>query len=228
MSGAHTKAHKLFQNFDPLIKASATGLPSLSSFLHELRPVMDGLDPFLANFNRWCAGWTTRRRWSPTPLQPVLIDRRLPADSARPERPAPPLEADDDLHSESLSVYQNRITTNRGNGYLQPFAIGSMVPTQNGEIFPAHDCNNTFGGHEVLYVPQGHNSGRRRCPQSRAASSRPPRLSSRAARASFAPNYDVNANHCPRAVRPRTRRAPSPRTSRRSSVAGRSSDHPDQ
>src|SRR3954447_26223250 len=50
------KAHKLFQNLDPLIKASATGLPSLSSFVHELRPVMDGLDPFLANFNplvRW-------------------------------------------------------------------------------------------------------------------------------------------------------------------------------
>src|SRR5215216_2211406 len=50
------KAHKLFQNLDPLIKVSATGLPSLSSFLHELRPVMDGLDPFLANFNplvRW-------------------------------------------------------------------------------------------------------------------------------------------------------------------------------
>src|SRR5829696_5573304 len=34
------KAHKLFQNLDPLIKVSATGLPSLSSFLHELRPVM--------------------------------------------------------------------------------------------------------------------------------------------------------------------------------------------
>src|SRR4051794_4487083 len=50
------KAHKLFKNLDPLIKASATGLPSLSSFLRELRPVMDGLDPFLANFNplvRW-------------------------------------------------------------------------------------------------------------------------------------------------------------------------------
>ena len=50
------KAHKLFQNLDPLIKASATGLPSLSSFVRELRPVMDGLDPFLANFNplvRW-------------------------------------------------------------------------------------------------------------------------------------------------------------------------------
>src|SRR5829696_190998 len=34
------KAHKLFQNLDPLIKVSATGLPSLSSFLRELRPVM--------------------------------------------------------------------------------------------------------------------------------------------------------------------------------------------
>ena len=49
-------ARKLFKNFDPLIKASSTGLPSLRNFVHELRPVMDGLDPFLANFNpilRW-------------------------------------------------------------------------------------------------------------------------------------------------------------------------------
>src|SRR5262249_33664255 len=49
-------ARSLFKNFDPLIKASATGLPSLGSFVRELRPVMDGLDPFLANFNplvRW-------------------------------------------------------------------------------------------------------------------------------------------------------------------------------
>src|SRR5262249_25509723 len=33
--------------------------------------------------------------------------------------------------------------TNRGNGYLQPFAIGSFFPTSQAEIFPNHDCDNT-------------------------------------------------------------------------------------
>ena len=50
------KAHKLFENLDPLIKASATGLPVAEQLPSRAPPVMDGLDPFLANFNpvvRW-------------------------------------------------------------------------------------------------------------------------------------------------------------------------------
>jgi hypothetical protein len=45
--------------------------------------------------------------------------------------------------SESLSIHQERLATNRGNGYLQPFAIGSFFPSTQGEIFPSHDCDNT-------------------------------------------------------------------------------------
>ena len=45
--------------------------------------------------------------------------------------------------NESLSVYPQRLNTNRGNGYLQPFAIGSFFPTTQAEIFPDHDCDNT-------------------------------------------------------------------------------------
>ena len=92
-------ARKLFKNFDPLIKASATGLPSLQGFVRELRPVMDGLDPFLANFNpllRWLdyqAPVVGR-----LPLQPVILDGRLPAVPGGTERPASPLASDDHLH----------------------------------------------------------------------------------------------------------------------------------
>ena len=93
------KAHKLFENLDPLIRASATGFPSLSSFLRELRPVMDGLDPFLAEPQPGgpLARLSGARRHR-LPLQPVVLDRRLPAHPGGPERAAPPLAADDDLH----------------------------------------------------------------------------------------------------------------------------------
>jgi ABC-type transporter Mla subunit MlaD len=149
------KAHKLFQNLDPLIKASATGLPSLSSFLRELRPVMDGLDPFLVNFNPLV-------RWLDYQAPVVTDFLANPSSSTADFLPfqsgqSSPLHLSRQMTiftSETLSVYQNRLTTNRGNGYLQPFAIGSQRPTQNAEIFPSHDCNNTFGGHEVLYVPK--------------------------------------------------------------------------
>jgi ABC-type transporter Mla subunit MlaD len=138
------EARTLFQNFDPLIKASATGLPSLSSFLRELRPVLDNLDPFLANFN-------PAIRWLDYQA-PVLTDFLAGPSSSttdflptRPDQSAP-------LHlsrqmtiftSETLSIYQQRLATNRGNGYLQPFAIGSFFPSTQGEVFPSHDCNNT-------------------------------------------------------------------------------------
>jgi ABC-type transporter Mla subunit MlaD len=137
-------ARQLFKNFDPLIKASATGFPSLASFVRELRPVMDGFDPFLANLNPVV-------RWLDYQA-PVLTDfLSNPASATAGYLPTQPGQSAP-LHlsrqmtiftSETLSIYQNRLNTNRGNGYLQPFAIGSFFPTTQAEIFPNHDCDNT-------------------------------------------------------------------------------------
>ena len=149
------KAHKLFQNLDPLIKASATGLPSLSSFLRELRPVMDGLDPFLANFNplvRWLdyqapvvTDFLSNPSSSTADFLPFQSGQNAPLHLSRQMTIFTP---------ETLSVYPTRLTTNRGNGYLQPFAIGNPYSSTQGEIFPSHDCNNTFAGQQVLHIPK--------------------------------------------------------------------------
>jgi phospholipid/cholesterol/gamma-HCH transport system substrate-binding protein len=138
------KAHKLFENFDPLIKASATGFPSLGSFLRELRPVMDGLDPFLQNLDpvvRWLdyqapvvTDFLSNPSSSTADFLPTQSGQNAPLHLSRQMTI---------FTNESLSVYPQRINTNRGNGYLQPFAIGSLFPTTQGEIFPSHDCNNT-------------------------------------------------------------------------------------
>jgi phospholipid/cholesterol/gamma-HCH transport system substrate-binding protein len=148
------KAHKLFQNLDPLIKASATGLPSLSSFLRELRPVMDGLDPFLGNFNPLV-------RWLDYQAPVVTDFLSNPSSSTADFLPtqsgqSSPLHLSRQMTiftSETLSVYQKRLASNRGNGYLQPFAIGNPYSSSQGEIFPSHDCNNTFGGQPVTSNP---------------------------------------------------------------------------
>ena len=120
------KAHKLLQNLDPLIKASATGLPSLSSFVRELRPVMDGLDPLLANFNplvRWVdyqapvvTDFLSNPASSVSDFLPFQAGQNAPLHLSRQMTIFTP---------ETLSVYPTRLSTNRGNGYLQPFAIGS-------------------------------------------------------------------------------------------------------
>jgi ABC-type transporter Mla subunit MlaD len=158
------EATTLFQNLDPLIKASATGFPSLSSFLRELRPVMDNLDPFLANFNPLL-------RWLDYQAPVVTDFLANPSSSTAdflPEKPgqSAPLHLSRQMTiftTESLSVYgqlpippfDKRLVTNRGNGYLQPFAIGNFKSTTNAEIFPSHDCDNTFGGQEVHYTSSG-------------------------------------------------------------------------
>ena len=147
-------ARKLFKNFDPLIKASHTGLPSLSSFVRELRPVMDGLDPFLANFNPLL-------RWLDYQAPVVTDFLSNPSSSTADFLPfqagqSAPLHLSRQMTiftAESLSIYQKRLATNRGNGYLQPFAIGSFYPSTQAEIFPSHDCNNTFGGQPVTHNP---------------------------------------------------------------------------
>jgi len=147
-------ARKLFKNFDPLIKASATGLPSLQGFVRELRPVMDGLDPFLANFNPLL-------RWLDYQAPVVTDFLANPSSSTADFLPfqagqSAPLHLSRQMTiftSESLAVYKNRIATNRGNGYLQPFAIGGFYPSTQAEIFPSHDCNNTFGGQPVTHSP---------------------------------------------------------------------------
>ncbi len=147
------KAHKLFQNLDPLIKASATGLPSLSSFLRELRPVMDGLDPFLDNFNPFV-------RWLDYQAPVVTDFLSNPSSSTSDFLPfqsgqSSPLHLSRQMTiftSETLSVYQKRLASNRGNGYLQPFAIGNPYSSSQAEIFPSHDCNNTFGSQPVTHT----------------------------------------------------------------------------
>ena len=147
-------ANRLFKNLNPLVKASHTGLPSLSSFVRELRPVMDGLDPFLSNFNpllRWLdyqapvvTDFLANPSSSTADFLPFESGQNAPLHLSRQMTI---------LTAESLSIYQQRLQTNRGNGYLQPFAIGNFNSTRQAEIFPSHDCNNTFGGQQVTHNP---------------------------------------------------------------------------
>jgi phospholipid/cholesterol/gamma-HCH transport system substrate-binding protein len=192
------KAHKLFQNFDPLIKASATGLPSLSSFLRELRPVMDGLDPFLDNFNplvRWLdyqapvvTDFLSNPSSSTADFLPTQSGQNAPLHLSRQMTI---------FTAESLSIYQQRLATNRGNGYLAPFAIGSPFPSMNGEIFPSHDCNNTFGGQQVLRIPSGGSVPAGTAPQSESGQFPASSLVNPTSPSDVAPNSDVDANPLP-------------------------------
>jgi phospholipid/cholesterol/gamma-HCH transport system substrate-binding protein len=140
-------ARRLFNNLDPLIKASATGLPALRSFLDELRPVMVNLDPFLANFNPivryldYYAPVVTDFLANPAAgtagaLPPI-------ASQTEPRHLSRQLSNLTEPNAESLSVWNSRIRTNRGNGYLMPFSLANPNVADQGAVFPNFDCENT-------------------------------------------------------------------------------------
>jgi hypothetical protein len=57
------------------------------------------------------------------------------------------------FNAESLSIWPERLRTNRGNGYLLPGAIANPRSASEGEVFPNHDCartGSTRPGGEVL------------------------------------------------------------------------------
>ena len=201
------EARTLFQNLDPLIKASATGLPSLSSFLRELRPVMDHLDPFLANFNPLL-------RWLDYQAPVVTDFLANPSSSTADFLPfksgqSAPLHLSRQMTiftSESLSIHQTRLNTNRGNGYLQPFAIGNLKSTTNDEIFPSHDCDNTLNNGdagEIHYTSSGAGvhptgiGGPTVPPQSESGMFPPSSLVTPLSPAFIAPFSDIDANPTP-------------------------------
>ena len=135
----------LFKKLDPLIDASEKGLPALERFLGPdgLRPVLDALDPFLANFNpalRYLAAY--RKTAADFLIGPSIAlagtTNTAPADAPAPRHYLKQLAY---LSAEALSIHPERLAANRGNAYPPPEYI--TLP-ENGPrgIFPEFDCKN--------------------------------------------------------------------------------------
>jgi phospholipid/cholesterol/gamma-HCH transport system substrate-binding protein len=152
-------ARRLFINLNPLVDAAIRGLPALRDILDEARPALKNLDPFLANLNpivryldyAWpvATDFITNIPAATSGYLPAGTDQAVVRNISRQMGIISP---------ESLSIYPTRLPTNRGNGYLQPYAIGTPNSTHQGELFPNHDCDNTgasggLGGGQVTRDP---------------------------------------------------------------------------
>ena len=140
---ASPRTRRLFQNVGPLIKASETGLPALRDTLAELQPVTRRWTPSSPTSTRSSATWTSAPPASPT-SSPTLPPRRpglppIPGQTS-PRHISRQLGI---ISPETLSIHQQRLPTNRGNGYIQPFGIGNPFSASQNELFPSHDCDNT-------------------------------------------------------------------------------------
>jgi phospholipid/cholesterol/gamma-HCH transport system substrate-binding protein len=136
----------LFLKMDELVDVSREGLPAMRSFVRHLRPVLDRLDPFLANLVpvvRFLGFYKEQTAdFLVGPAQ--ALSASLPP---LPGQPAPRHRLRQLSHqsTESLSIHQVRLPTNRGNGYLTPRALNSFSAAVGG-IWPNFDCKNTNYG----------------------------------------------------------------------------------
>jgi hypothetical protein len=133
----------LFINLGKLQDASIKGYPALRGTLNGLTPVLDQLDPFLANLNpilrylQFQKGSVVDFLMAPG----VALSGQY---VGQPGDPAPRhgLRQLGYVGQEALSIYPSRLPTNRGNAYLPPGALNSYGSAKNG-IFANFDCKNT-------------------------------------------------------------------------------------
>jgi hypothetical protein len=122
-----------------------------AGLLELLRPVLDRLDPFLANLNpviRYLGYFKTEITnfitAPPAGISGVLACPLTDAKCKHLPAPRHALRQLSYTSQESLSIQPKRLDTNRGNGYLQPHALNNFSAAKHG-IFPNFDCKPSGG-----------------------------------------------------------------------------------
>jgi len=141
----------LFLDLDVLTQASEKGFPAVADTLRGLRPVLDNLDPFLAQLTP-VVSWLRYYRTSITDFlqgPSVGISGTLEPEPGQPSaRHA--LRQLGYITAETLAVYPNRLPENRGNGYIEPYdkIAGEGLASKRG-IFPNFDCDHIGGERDL-------------------------------------------------------------------------------
>lgn len=143
---------RFFRGLDVLIAASRRGFPALRRTIDGLRPVLAAVDPTLANLNPMVRYLKAQRSTVTDFLAgpPAALAGSVPtsnpefAPGANPPAPMHMLRELSYLSAQNVSVYQQRVPENRGNGYLQPDALNSPLAASAG-IFPNFDCRPSGG-----------------------------------------------------------------------------------
>jgi ABC-type transporter Mla subunit MlaD len=136
----------LFVKLGDLEVVAKTGLPAARSFLDGLRPVLDQLDPFLANLNPILRYLEFQKGT----VVDFLAGPGVALSGKYEGQPGDPaarhgLRQLGYIGQEALSIYPQRLATNRGSGYMAPGDLNSYTSAVNG-IFPNFDCRNTDYG----------------------------------------------------------------------------------
>ena len=132
----------LFFDLDELNKAAKKGLPATRKYLEGFGPLFDQVDPSLAELNPIISYLTYFRSFigdffagPPAGLAGTLT----PLEGQPAPRRA--LRQLSYVGAESLAVHPARLSTNRGNGYIEPDSLDATAASSG--IFKNFDCKNT-------------------------------------------------------------------------------------
>lgn len=136
---------RLFVNLDPLIDASKKSLPATSEILRGLRPLLGQLGPWLAEVNP-ILDWVVGQH------QSTLVDvfanlgvaTAARTKSSDPRAPGHYLRQFGPAGTETAAFQPTRLSTNRGNAYINPLSIAGPEGALS-RIIASFDCINAGG-----------------------------------------------------------------------------------
>ena len=155
LGGLSPDLQRLYRNLDPLITASKKSLPATTQILNELRPTLGELGPYLSELNP-ILDWLSEHQHTVTDIFANLGGatgaKGLP--STDPQATGHYLRQFGPSGAETVAVQPNRLSSNRGNAYINPLELVNPNIQQKG-IIPNWDCKNAGGEKPATEGAQG-------------------------------------------------------------------------
>jgi hypothetical protein len=145
--------HALFARLGPLIDASRAGLPALSSFLGDLRPLLGQVDPFLRNANPVFEGLGFYKRELTAFFANVVGATMAKTPPAGGKPGLQYLRTENPLSPLSLAFYPHIPGFARQNAYQLPGAFDQLKTGL--PVFDAQSCSNGNPAPPTSSIPDG-------------------------------------------------------------------------
>ena len=138
---------KLFRNLDPLIDVSKESLPAQREIFEGLRPVLGELGPWLSELNP-ILGWLGEHQHTVSDIFANLgVATQAKTGSRDPKATGHYLRQFGPSGAETAAVHPSRLSSNRGNTYINPLSLVGPDAAARG-IIAAYDCRNVSGDND--------------------------------------------------------------------------------
>ena len=136
---------RFFEHLDPLIDAAKEGAPATQEVLRGLRPLLGEFGPWLQEVNPILA-WLGENQHTVTDIMANLgVATNAKTSSRDPQATGHYLRQYGVSGAETAAVFPTRLSSNRGNAYINPLSLVGPEVSARG-IIASFDCNNTGRG----------------------------------------------------------------------------------